>query len=203
MFGLVAALIFFINVPLFHLVPLKAKQQQTAESVFNAQRYVDVLWQKLLGEASNRAIDVTELMAALQKNPESAAQQFGYRLGIGSNTAFFARGSGEVSAISDESITIRVSAETPFDLVIELGPVFSNSIRDGSGLLNISDFTNTQHFNAISSDINRRVEEQVLPTLQQAAQVGMQVHFTGGIEVATEDGPLTSLTLVPVLIEWL
>lgn len=45
---------------------------------------------------------------------------------------------------------------------LETGPVFGNVLRDGTGLLDVNDFPNSQDFNALSSEINRRVEEQVL-----------------------------------------
>ena len=91
---------------------------------------------------------------------------------------------------------------SPAQVIIEIGPVFGNAIRDGSGLLDVSDFANAQDFNAISAEINRRVEEQVFPVLAANATVGATVHFVGGVDVADSEGAPSSLNLVPVIIEF-
>lgn len=80
--------------------------------------------------------------------------------------------------------------------------MFGNAVRDGSGLLDISDFANVQDFNAISAEINSRVESKVFPLLQANAVVGKVVHFVGATEVADSAGAPSGLQLVPVVIEF-
>ena len=87
-------------------------------------------------------------------------------------------------------------------IIIETGPVFGNAIRDGAGLLNVSDFANAQDFNALSAEINQRVERDVLPLLQANAVVGATVRFVGGVEVSDSAGAPATLVLVPVVIEF-
>ena len=52
--------------------------------------------------------------------------------------------------------------------------------------------------NAISAEINRHIEEQVLPNLRTKAVVGAIVHFAGCAEIADEGTDLHTLLVVPV-----
>ncbi len=80
----------------------------------------------------------------------------------------------------------------------QTGNVFGNAIRDGAGVVNVSDYPNSQDFNAISSEIDRRVEERVLPGLRSAATVGKSVRFVGCAEVTDEAADLHPLHVVPL-----
>lgn len=69
-------------------------------------------------------------------------------------------------------------------------------------MLDVSDFANGQDFNAISAEINHRVEQQVIPVLSARAEPGTVVHFVGGVEVTDSAGSPARLTLVPVVVEF-
>lgn len=194
-----ATILYFV--PLFHVVPLEATRQQDATSRFDAATFVDAFWEGKLPEAAQRAVDASELLAALQRDAADAAERFGHRLGLGGNVFYFVSGQGRIAAI-DGSITITLP-DNPADIVIETGPVFGNAIRDGSGLVDVSEFANAQDFNAVSSEINRRVEEQVLPLLEENAEPGKEVRFVGGAEVPDSTQAPSSLVVVPVIIEFL
>ncbi len=84
---------------------------------------------------------------------------------------------------------------------LETGNIFGNAVRDGTGLLNVNDFPNSQDFNALSSEINRRIEQQVLPALRKAAAVGATVRFAGCAEIVDEDTDLHPLRIVPFIVE--
>jgi predicted lipoprotein len=79
--------------------------------------------------------------------------------------------------------------------------VFGNTIRDGSGLLDVSDFPNSRDFNAISSEINRRVEERVFPLLKQKAAAGVAIQFAGCVDITDPETDLRPLRLVPITIK--
>lgn len=200
--GAVGLAVILYLVPLFHVVSLKDAREQSAAKLFDAVAYVDTFWQGPLLESSRNAVDAADLLAAFQQDPASAAEQFGKRLGLSSNSSFFVSGQGQIVALENDSISIALQESAPAAVVIEIGPVFGNAIRDGSGLLDISDFSNTQDFNAISSEINRRVEEQVLPLLAAKASVGASVRFVGGVDVSDSEGVPSRFTLVPVMIEF-
>jgi predicted lipoprotein len=108
-------------------------------------------------------------------------------------------GSGRITAVGEGEVEIALPEGGA--IVIDTGPVFGNTIRDGSGLLDVNDFANSQDFNAISAGINRRVEERVLPNLREEAAVDKTVRFLGAVEIADSVSKVESLKLVPVAIE--
>jgi predicted lipoprotein len=111
-------------------------------------------------------------------------------------------GRGQIIAVDNTAVSIALQAGGPAEVRIEIGPVFGNAVRDGSGLLNVSDFANAQEFNALSAEINRRVEEQVLPLLQGQAVIGASIRFAGGVEVSDASGTPSVLALIPVVVEF-
>ena len=83
---------------------------------------------------------------------------------------------------------------------LQAGFIFGNAMRDGTGLLDVSDFPNSQDFNAVSSELNRRVEERVLPELREKAVVGQTLRFVGCAEIVDEDLDLRPLPVVPFIV---
>jgi predicted lipoprotein len=101
--------------------------------------------------------------------------------------------------VSDGEIAMAVikEAATP-EVSLQTGLIFGNAVRDGTGLLNVDDYPNSQDFNAISEALNRLVEERVLPRLRERARVGATVRFAGCAEVNDESSDLKPLRVVPI-----
>jgi len=200
--GLAGLAFLFWFVPLFHVVSLKATQDQAATAAFDAAQYVTDFWQGPLLASTKDAVDAAVLLSAFAQDFDAAADRYGHRLGLSGTSYYLVRGQGRIAAVDSKAVRISLDSDERAEVEIGTGPVFGNAVRDGSGLLNVSDFANIQDFNAISAEINRRVEEQVLPLLRDRAEVGAEVKFVGGVEVSgTGDAP-TALNLVPVVIEF-
>ena len=198
--GIITVGVLVMFVPLFHIVPLKAARQQTADAAFNATAYVETFWTGPLLKATTEAVDATELLTALKTDRNATATRLGHRLGLSGHTSYFVSGRGEITSITDDTVVITLPVGAT--ATIEIGPVFGNAIRDGSGLLNVSDFPNAQDFNGLSAEINQRVETEIFPALQAQASVGKTVHFAGGVEISDSASDLTTFTVVPVVIEF-
>jgi predicted lipoprotein len=189
--------------PLFHVVPLQTARQQAADAAFNAEAFVESFWNEQLLQARAQAIEADQLVAALRENP-AAASKLGRQLGMSRATSYFVSGTGRIVCVSPEAVSIALHGGSDDDavVVIETGPVFGNAIRDGSGLLDVSAFPNSRDFNAISTAINRRVEDDVLPALRSKAAVGSTVRFLGCAEVDDPASGVSPLRVVPIRIEW-
>ena len=212
----VVVLLYFL--PPFHVVPLEAARSESAAAVFDAAAFVETFWEDRLLKSTDSAVDAGELLAAFKTDPADAAKRFGHRLGLSGASSYFVSGSGRIVAVEGGAIAIalRDGGTIAFQdgsttalqdasskaVVIETGPVFGNAIRDGSGLLDVSDFPNSQDFNALSSEINRRVEERVFPLLKKKAAIGLAVRFVGGVEITDTETEISPLRLVPVVIEF-
>lgn len=204
----VAAFLFFF--PLFHVVSLQPRgatatansNGPAAPTAFDPVAAAVKFWQVDLPAAYARAADLAQVAPATRANAEKARSQFAKAAGLGT-AYFFVRGSGKVVAREKNMLRLApVGAETEF-VVIRLGPVFGNTVRDGTGLLDVNNFPGLQEFNALSAELNALVEKFVLPALRDRAIVGATVHFVGCAE-APESAPEAGeplFTLVPVQAE--
>ena len=86
------------------------------------------------------------------------------------------------------------------DVVLRAGLLFGNAARDATGLLDSSDFENSQQFNDISAELNRHIELHVIPILKEKAVVGRQVRFVGCAEVPDSADTVRPLTLIPLVV---
>lgn len=184
-------------VPLFRLVPLEATRAAGSANVFDAVAYVEAFWTGPLQARAGEAVEAGELLAALRNDAVATAARHGHRLGLSGSVSYLVSGRGTVVARDDYAVSLALRDHAAAEVVIEIGPVFGNAIRDGSGLLDVSDFSNTRDFNALSGEINRRVEERVLPELQAKAAVGVTVEFVGAAEVGDADRAPAVLRVVP------
>lgn len=193
--------------PLVRIVPLEATRQQSAVAVFDPAARAMEFWTGPLQAAAADAVDAAELLAALGDDPAAAAARYGHRLGLATTSSYLVAGEGTIVAADARSVAISLDDEqqdhgNDAEVVIEFGPVFGNAIRDGSGQLDVSDFPNAQDFNALSAEINRRVEDEVLPVLAAGAETGRVVRFAGGAEVADAAGAPAVLRVVPFKVEF-
>ncbi|KAA9131042.1 DUF2291 domain-containing protein [Marinihelvus fidelis] len=194
-----AVLIWFV--PLFHVLPLEETRQQAQAGAFNAETFVDEFWAGPLATALEDAVDAGTLLDELGRDFAAAGERYGHRLGLSSRTAFLVSGEGTVVDAGEYRLGISLDDDDTPEVIIEVGPVFGNAIRDGSGQLDVSRFANAQEFNAISEAINRRVEAGAMAQLEAGVAPGQRIRFTGGTEVADSGQAPGELLVVPVNIE--
>lgn len=188
--------------PLFHVVPLGQAEQVRAAAVFNAADFAETFWKDKLLKALDQAVKLEVLLPAIRSDPAMARRQYGRSLGISESYTYFVRGQGRVLAANEEEIALVVTeAATEPEVTLQTGLLFSSTVRDGTGLLNVSDYPNSQDFNAISEALNRIIEERVQPTLREQARVGAVVTFVGCAEVNDETADLKPLKVVPIQAE--
>lgn len=196
--------------PLFRVVPLKpvgaainaTSTGAAAPTAFDPVAAAGRFWQADLAAALARATDLAPVAAAIRANAEKARSQFAPVAGLGT-AYYFVRGSGKVVAREKNTLRLAPAGAEAEIVVIRLGPVFGNTVRDGTGLLDVNRFPGLQEFNALSAELNALVEKKVLPALRDQAVVGATVHFVGCAE-APESAPDAGeplFTLVPVQAE--
>jgi predicted lipoprotein len=188
--------------PFFHIVPLQRAETEKAAGTFDAVKFAGQFWSEKLLKSFDRATDAKELLAAINNDPASAQKKYAHTLSLGGGYFYCLRGEGRVLATNDDSVSLAVSPKaTNAEVVLETGLIFGNAVRDGTGLLNASDYSNLQDFNNISAALNKLVESRVLPKLRADAYVGATVKFVGCAEVDDETTDLHPLQVVPVQAE--
>jgi len=188
--------------PPFRVHSLKAVREAQASQQFNAADFVGRFWGEKLLPATEQAAEVTQVLAAVANSPGQVREQFGRTVGVSSSYFLFVRGAGRVVSVTEDSIGLAVKpGGDGEEVVVPLGFVFGNAVRDGTGLLDSSSYPNAQEYNDISAALNSIVETNVLPQLQQMAKVGQRLQFAGCVEVADEEVDLQPLRLVPITVK--
>ena len=82
--------------------------------------------------------------------------------------------------------------------MLQAGLIFGDAVRDGTGLLDASAYSNSQDFNDISAALDHIVETRVIPGLRQQASIGATISFAGCAEVDDESADLKPLKVVPI-----
>lgn len=184
--------------PLFHVVR-RGTVPAGAASEFNATNFAQEFWDTKLTPAFDQAADAATVLAALRSDPKQAQSEYGHSAGLGRTVLYFVRGRGKVTAVNDKSIDVTLaegSGQT--DLTLQTGLLFGNTVRDATGLIDGSDFANSQQFNEISTALNQIVESTVLPALKKQAQVGRSIEFVGCAEVTSLPRDASPLQVIPV-----
>jgi predicted lipoprotein len=185
--------------PLFHLVPLKTAAAEQAAATFNPTEFAENFWTNQLALSLNHAVRADVLLPAIQADSSAAKTNFSRSVGLGDSYFYFLSGRGRVVAVSDDEISLALADEgTNVDVTLEVGLVFGDAVRDGTGLLNASDYANSQDFNDISAALNHLVETRVLPPLKQQARPGAKISFIGCAEVDDESTDLKPLKVIPI-----
>ncbi len=185
--------------PLFHVVPLDRAREVKERAKFDAAEFAARFWDERLMPFRPRALDAKDVLDGIDYG--TARERYGRTVGISNSYYVFIQGSGTVVDVGRKGLGLAIRDGSTADVVLPVGKVFGNTVRDATGLLDMDEFPNSQHFNDIATELNRIVETRVLPRLRDAAEVGRGVRFFGCAEVpgdATRRGPLK---VVPVYVE--
>lgn len=188
--------------PLFHLVSLRQARQEQQAIAFDSVSFARDFWDKKLSPALPTATDMAELSAALTADFAAAQKKFGHSPGFGSTSCFLVKGAGHIVMVGDDSIRVVVDGPTNLPPVeLSTGPIFGNVVRDASGLLNASDFPNSENFNDISASLNHLLETEITPQLRTQAAAGKAIRFVGCVEL-DQDSKADPWAVVPLKIDW-
>lgn len=188
--------------PLFRVVSLKTAVAEKAAATFNPTEFAEIFWTNQLLPSVGKATDAATLVQAVQADAAAAKTNYSRTVGMGESYFYFLAGTGRVVAISDDEVSLAIRDHgTNADISLQTGLVFGNALRDGTGLLNVNDYPNSQDFNGISEALNHIVEARVLPELKKQAKVGARIFFVGCAEVDDESTDLKPLKVIPVKTE--
>jgi len=187
------------RVPLFRIVPLEQATREKTATVFDPKRFAETFWSGPLPQALRTAVPAEVLLPTIQTNAPEARRKFSRSVGVSESYTYFISGKGRVTSATENEVLLAVTpGATNGEVSLQLGLLFSNAVRDGTGLLNVNDYPNSQDFNAISEALNRIVEERVHPKLRELAKVGATIEYVGCAEVNDESTDLRPLKVVSI-----
>lgn len=176
----------------------EVKERQRAVT-FNAAEYARDFWDNRLNSRLDEAVDAKELIELFNTNMAEAIEKYGRTPGVSRVYAYLLKGEGKILNIGEGFMEVSIKEPwTKPDIRIITGfYIPGNAVRDASGLVNVSEFSDTMKFNEIGSEINKIVVKEVIrPFLAKNPQDGDTIGFIGATQVAkdaTEEIPFGQL----------
>ncbi len=167
---------------------LKAKRAEEQAERFDPVQYARDFWARRLDGVLETALSVEELIHLFNTDMDAAVSK-GRTLGQSRVHAYLLEGEGKIISVNKDGLCVSVtSPEADPEILVCAGSYISgNAVRDASGLIDVSAFSDTMKFNKISFEINKIVVQEVItPFLDKGPRAGMTVRFVGAAEVAEE-----------------
>jgi len=175
---------------------------RTATTNFDAVAYAKSLWSEKLPAKLDSAIELTNLIRAVEQNPSNAFTSFSNALGIGNYRYSLVRAAGTATIINEDEILLSIEHADSF-LITRLATeyIYGNAVRDASGLVDIKDFTNTTDLNNISEQLNKTIRLEVLPPFKKQVKQGNKIEVVAAVELNKAHINFSDLELIPVRLK--
>ncbi len=170
---------------LWTIRPLESQKTAAAAQQFNADAYVDSIWQsKVVPLVMEKAADLPTVLTAFDADLEAAKKQYGHDE-AGGATHFIVKGAGRISRVESRSQNRTITISLPnykgkTEILMQVGPVFrGTSIRDAVGFIQFNQFVNQLQFADVGNKLNDRVLTAVVNDFDLASAQGKQISFCG------------------------
>jgi predicted lipoprotein len=191
--------------PLFHVRPL-AELKTEAIGSSDVSGSNGVSFQLANGTPANDtsrklkadATEVTQLWGGFDADKSQVRSKYGRQAGLGGPWYFVIRGHGTVEKIEKNRAILKVDNSSR-RACLELGAPLDSTVREAIGV-KASDFSNSQDFNAVASELNRHVEQDVLAPNRSRLQRGVIVEFIGCAKIS-RDSDFDPLCLIPTRLD--
>ena len=191
--------------PLFHVRPLDADTRESGEQAATPRQsvpadpaaFVREFWNGPL-RTGDAGTDVAQLWNAFDADATGARSQYGRQAGLGGAWYFCLRGQGIVETVDKDRVVLTLT-DSSRRVCLKLGVVVDNTVREAIGM-KASDFANSQDFNAVSSELNRRAEQEVIAPNRAFLKKGVVVDFVGCAKIGGKSD-LDPLGLIPIQLQ--
>lgn len=195
-------ILLFFGLLLYNAVYFKKiSEMQVAkvEKAFDAKAYSKTYLLEKIPAAHKEAVALETLLSAVKSDSKKAFANFSHFQNEGDVKYFFIKGTGEVTAIDEEFVTVKEASGSEIKLAIQY--IFGNTSRDCSGLISIDDFSNTMDLNNVSEEINKLIKAEIVAPFKAKVQKGDTVSFLGGIELSQSNPKTDKIEIVPLQLE--
>lgn len=206
--GVVALLVIFWFTGLLATVKPTAEAKSLAAvmgggQAFDRVKYVDSIWEsRVLPTVEQKSLDISTLIAALEKDPTEACKAYGNDVGGAYN--FLIRFAGTVTAVDAKSETGSLTVSVPFQggslpVKVLIGPIIlGTALRDAVGFITFEQFTNQMQYGGVSDELNDRVMKNVVSKIDLKTVAGKRLSIDGAF---TYDGTnARNLEVTPVIV---
>ena len=197
-----AAIITFLVYHSIYFENLEDIKQQRQRETFNAAEYARDFWDNQLFSVLDKAVDAKELIELFNTNMNEAIRKYGKTPGVSRIYSYLIRGNGKILTIGEDFLQVSIrEPKTNPDIKITTGfYIPGNAVRNASGLIDVSEFSDTMKFNEISGEINKIIVKEVIrPFLDKKPQEGRTIRLFGATQVAQDAFEAKEYQLVEVV----
>ncbi len=193
------AAIAFLGYNSVYLRKLDEVKWEPSSNNFDPENFARSFYHDRLLPHADSALEVNTLISLLNTDPDNTFKQHSRAAAIGNIRFFLVRGEGTIAFIGEDATTVQLKnsqIKSSIHIVTEF--VYGNSIRDASGLVNLNDFGSSSDFNNISESLNKLIRTEVLPQFRKMSKQGMNMRFTGAVELNQKYMDLDTIEVVPI-----
>lgn len=179
------------------------EEDEEAKQGFSPENYVASIWDdEFMPTINEGAVEIGELLAAIDADEEAAIEQYGNRTSTGP-FSFMTHGEARILELDRSSrVGLAPMDLEPFDgepdIYLAIGPVLrGNALRDAVGFIQFNDFTNQVEFAQISTALKDRIAVDILEQTDLEALVGETVRFVGAFTFEDRE----EVVIMPVILE--
>jgi predicted lipoprotein len=200
--GVMGCLFIFVFVfPVFRIESLSEKKSQELSNEYNAVDLVEAFWRNELSERISNAGKFEDFYDAFSEDPSDAMERFGNKVGLNSKYHFMLRLRAVIIAADKNSVILRPVHSDEVFIEVHRGPLFGNAVRDGSGVFDVEYFADSRTFNQVSEELNKRVEQEVLPGFFKESKAGNEMVTVGCFSVSNNASDIKSLKWIPLSLK--
>ena len=194
-FGII---LLFLGYNSVYFKKLDAVKGAASSAKFDAPAYAKSFYEQLNAHLDS-AIEMGKLISLLKTQPARAFDEHSNALSIGNVRYFLVHGKATVKTITDDMIGISLEDSTVNNgIAIATEFIYGNAIRDASGLVKLTDFSNTTDFNNVSEEVNKLIRKNVIPPFKKNVKPGSVLLFSGAIEMNKAHVNIDSIEIIPI-----
>lgn len=218
---ILAVLGYFLWPMAFTVVPIAQVEQLKASEAFDPVTFVDGIWStQLLPAFSENAVDLPTVLDKFEPDASGqvakdalipVAKEHGL-ITVGEAHVYMVKGTGTVTKVDTSKSTgfieVKVDGyDGPIPVRLYIGtriPSDESSVRDAVGFLTFGDFKEQTEYGKVASEINKRINTEVLSKLPKDQLEAKQISFSGAFTVRTFNLitiNMQQINIVPVTIE--
>jgi predicted lipoprotein len=202
----------------FTIVPIEEVEQVKQSESFDPVAFVDGIWEtRLIPTMEEKAVDLSTILNEMKPGADGTvakdnlipiAQNNGL-ITVGEAHVYIVMGKGQVVDVNTQSSTGNLTLlldgyNGPIQVKLYIGtriPSDETSIRDSVGFINFGDFKEQTEYGKVASELNKRVNAQVLSGLDKENLQGKTISFVGAFTIRTFNLiniNLSEIKIVPV-----
>ena len=180
---------------------LSTRKSNAAVS-FDAAGFSKKMWEEKMPAKLDSAIDLSQLITAIDKESETAINKYTNALAIGNYRYALVKLDAIVMDVKKDEVMLLMKHNDSL-IIVNLATefIYGNAIRDASGLVQVKDFPNTADLNGISEELNKIIRTSVLPAFKTSVKIGDKINVVAAVELNKEHIRWSNIELLPVRIQ--